>query len=166
MVDVDTVIEKRKIVYEGLFSMTELYRLIDDYFGELAYDKAEKRMVESIREGGKYIEMHLEPYRKVTDYLQYRIHIKIIGEKVKEVEVEKDKRKIRLNKGKLQLIFDAYLDSDYEERWEDKPIYYFFRTLYNKFVMIPTISKNKDEVKKHCLDLMENIKSFLNLYRH
>jgi len=166
MVDVETIIEKRKIVYEGLFSMPELYKLLDAYFEELGYDKSERRMTESIREGGKFIEYKIEPYRKQTDYLQYRIFIKIVGEDIKEVEVEKDNRKIRLNKGKVILIFDAYLDSDYEGMWEGKPVYFFLRVLYNKFIMASHMTKHADEVKKHCLDLMDNIKSFLNLYRY
>ena len=166
MVDIDQVISKRRIIYEGLFSFPELYKLIDEYFEELGYDKSERRMTESIREKGKFVEMHMDPYKFMTDYLRFRIHIKIVGENIKEVEIEKEGRKIRLNKGKVILIFDAYLESDYEQRWEDKPLYYFLRVLYNKFFITSYISTHKNELNKHCTDLMDSVKGFLNLYRY
>ena len=67
MVERDIVVDRMKIEYEGLFSARELYKLIDNWFFEKGYDKREKKSSESIKPAGKYIEMELEPWKKVTD---------------------------------------------------------------------------------------------------
>jgi len=165
MVERDTIVSKQKLTHEGLFSATELYRLIDEYFEDLGYDKKELKNIESVKEKGKYIEIEIEPYKKITDFVEYKIHIRMVITGLKKITVEKGKRKVKTNKGKLQLVFDAYVETDYEARWEDKPSFYIIRALFNKFLYPAQRDKYSSEVKGDLMHLIENLKSYLNLFK-
>ena len=61
----EVVIDKMRMGYEGLFDVSELYKLIDGWLREKGYDKREKRMAEKVTEGGKFIEWEIEPWKKI-----------------------------------------------------------------------------------------------------
>jgi len=43
MAEREVVIDKMRMSYEGLFKVTDLYKLIDGWLREKGYDKREKR---------------------------------------------------------------------------------------------------------------------------
>ena len=159
------VVDKLRLTYEGLFSVSDLYRFIDEWFEQKSYDKREKKNIESVSEEGKYIEIELEPWKKVTDYSKNIIKLRMIFEHITEVEVEKDGKKITLNKGKVHMVFDGYLETDYFHRWEGKPIFFVIRTIFDKFIYAPFTAGFQKGIKDDVQHLYNNIKAFLNLYR-
>lgn len=161
----DFIVEKKRIAYEGLFSVSELYRLIDEYFENLGYDRVELKNTEVVQPDGKYIEIEFEPYKSVTDWAKETIHIRMIFSQVKEVDVKRDDIPKRLNSGKVQLIIDAWLASDTNKMWEEKPIYYLLRQVFHKYVYPPVTNKFKADMKNHVNRLCDEVKAFLNLYR-
>lgn len=166
MAETETIVEDQKITYEGLFSVSDLYRLIDEYFAKLGYDKVEVKNVEVVKPEGKFIEIRLDPYKTMTDYVRYVVSLKIICSEVKEVDVKRDGQSVRLNSGKVQIVINGYLLTDWEGRWQDKPIYYILRALMNKYFLQPFTGKYKGEISQHCGQLVSNVKAFLNLYRY
>jgi hypothetical protein len=161
----ESLIHKMRLNYEGLLSVKDLYKLIDDWFYEKNYDKKEMKNIERVTPDGKYVEIVLMPWKKVSDYAKNEIQVRIIISDLKDVEVEKDGVKTKLNQGKLQVIFDAYLNTDYESRWETKPVYYFVRTIFDKYFYKQWMGGHSATCKGDCLELRDRIKSFLNLYR-
>jgi len=161
----DTVVNKFRLTYSGLFSVLDFYTMIDEYFEDKGYDKREKKNAERVTPEGKYIELHLEPWKKITDYAKSVIAVRIVMTDIKEVEVEKEGVKIKLNQGNIQMVFDAYLETDYEHRWEMKPMFFFLRTIFDKFVFKSYTVSFKNEIKADVDHLIVMIRSFLNLYR-
>ena len=160
------VVDKLRLTYEGLFSVSELYKFIDEYFEDKGYDKREKRNIENVRPEGKYIEIEIEPWKKVTDYAINIIRIRMIFQNIKEVEVEKDGQKMTLNQGKAHFVFDGYMETDYFHRWEGKSVFFVIRTIFDKYVYAPFTAGFAVGVKEDLLHLHSNIKAFLNLYRY
>lgn len=165
MAERDYIVDKLSLTYEGLFSVKDLYKMIDEWFRWKGYDKREKKNIEIINPEGKYIELVLEPWKKVTDYAKNVIGIRIQMFDIKEVEVEKDNTKIKLNQGKVHFVFDGILETDYEARWEGKPIFYFLRTVFDKYFYKPFTQGFQAGVAADVKDLHGQIKAFLNLYR-
>lgn len=161
-----TVVDGYSLNYEGLFSVKELYKIIDGIFKELGYDKVEVNNVEVIKPEGKYVEIKLEPYKRLTDYASLSIEILIIMENVKDVEVEKGKHKMKLNQGSITMIIDGYVDTDYENRWETTPLLFFLRVIADKYIYRPFTSGYNGQCKKDVNHVVDRIKSFLNLYKY
>lgn len=166
MAEMRLIVDHEKLNYEGLFNVKELYQLIDNFFREKGFDKREVRNEEHIRPDGKYIMLELMPWKKITDYINHiiRVEIKMFG--VTDVEIEKNKHKIRLSKGRINIIFDAYLQTDYEHRWEQRPMFFFLRTIFDKFVYKIYTQEAIGQLKANTYELKDIIKGFLNLYKY
>jgi len=165
MAEREVIVDKYRVTYEGLFSVTELYKLITDWLEEKGYDQKEMKNIESVTENGKYIEIWLQPWKKFTDYAKSIIQLKMFMSDIKEVEVEKSGFKKKLNQGKVQLVFDGFLETDYENRWEMKPTFFLIRTLFDKYFYKPFTGGVQQQVRENMFDLVGRVKAFLNLYK-
>ena len=160
------VVDHMRIKYEGLFDLFELYKLMDSWFREKAFDKRELRNQEHVRPDGKYVELVLMPWKKISDYARHVIRIELRVFKLKEVVIERDGRKTKMNQARIDIIIDGYLDMDYEDRWEQKPFYFFMRTLFDKFIYRTYSTQFEELLVENVTQLHTMIKSFLNLYRY
>lgn len=165
MVEREPLVENYRIQYDGLFSVKDLYALIDEYFEEKGYDKREKKNIERVSQEGKFIEIEFEPWKKITDYAQSIIKVRLQMRDVKEVVVEKDGVKVKLNQGSVNVVMGAILQTDYENKWESKAMFFFLRVLFDKYVFGSYTAEYKAEIINDFNQLIYQIKSFLNLYR-
>lgn len=166
MTETKIIIDNLGLNYEGLFNAKDYYKLLDNFFAEKNYDKREVLNMEKVEAGGKYIELEIEPYRKISDYAKLVIRIRTKMFNVKEVEVEKDGHKLRLNQGKVNILIDGIIQTDYESRWTDVPVRIFIRTLYEKFVYRKYMENDEAKLKDEVGQLHTQLKSFFNLYRY
>ncbi len=166
MVEIKIVVDTLQLSYDGLLNVNELYMLVDKFFRDHLYDKREAQNMEKVEPKGKYIELELIPYRKMTDYVKFVIRIRIHMFNVTDVEIEKDGQKVKLQKAKINMVFDGFLETDYEGRWEGKPEYVFLRTVFDKFVYKIYTEKFEKQLEEDVHNLHTQIKSFLNLYRY
>jgi hypothetical protein len=159
------VVDELHLDYEGIFDSKALLNMIDDFFRERGYDKRELRNVETVKPSGKNIELVIMPWKTITDYAKLEIKVRIWLRNLKQIEVKKDGAKLKLDQGTVNLIFDAYLTTDVEGRWESKPMFFFIRTFWDKFLMRSDTSKWEGLVTAHTKELHTQIKSFLNLQK-
>lgn len=160
-----TVVGKETIKYEGLFSVKGLYKLIEDWEDSKGYFPVENFIEESVEKEGKVITARLEPFKKFTDYAKAIIKIDLMISDCKEVEVKKDGKTQKLNKGKVVIEIMSILETDYEHKWEMKPLLYVLRTVFEKYIYMPFLSGFKNALREDTDHLKEEIKAFLNLYR-
>ena len=166
MTEKKLVIDGLELHYEGLFDINELLKTIDKYAAEKGYSKAEKRRQELVTPSGKEISMELRPTKIKTEYYALMIKIRINITNFEDVEVLKDKVKAKLNKGNISMIFDAWTTTDYEHRWENKPLYYFLMSLVDRFIYRFHSDKHHGELIEDTHFLHTNIKAHLNLHRY
>lgn len=160
------IVDHLTISYSGLFNVTELYQLLDNFMREKGYDKRELLNQEHITPEGKYIEIKLEPWKKVSDYVRHQVKITVRMLKLKETTIEIDGKRKKMHKGKVYIIIDGYMYTDFEGRWEQRPFYFFLRTIFDKFIYRSYTGQFEDLLVETCSQLHMTVKSFLNLYRH
>lgn len=161
-----TLVNQRPVKYHGLFDFRELYKVIDSWCRDNGYDKVERKNFEEVFEDGKQIIMELVPYKKISDYAKIEIRVYIEITNCTEEAIERDKLKHKLFKGDIFFSFDCYLITDYEEHWETRPFYYFFRTLVDKFIYRDYTKRYEDQALSDCEDIIREIKSYLNMERY
>jgi hypothetical protein len=160
------IIDNLLLQYEGLFELRELYMMIDKWLRQKGYDKFEKRNHEHVLKDGKYIEVELEPWKKITDYAKIVINMYMHCYNIKDVVVKKDNQDVRMNQGKVKIRFIGYLVTDYESKWEGKPVFYFLRAVMDKWVYRVSADKFEGAVSEDVKHLYQNVKAFLNLSRY
>lgn len=157
------VIENEQIVFEGLFNLKDLYRLFNEWISDKGYAPVEKRVHESVTRTGKHVELELEPFKKFTDYAKSVIRIHLTGHNLTDAEVTIDGKKKKLQKGKLIITFDSWLETDYAHRWETKPVFLVLRTIFEKYVYTPFLSGFAKGVRDDTYHLRDQITSYLGL---
>ncbi len=165
MGEIEIIVDKLRLQFEGLFSVKDFYFMIDEFFEDRNYDRREIRHIERVAAEGKYIEFEWLPWKKYTDYVKSEIRIRAVLSDIKEVEIDKDGSKIKLNKGNIKIVLDGYLTTDYENRWESQPMFIFLRTLFDKYFYKPFTTGYQKNVESDVKELYNYMRKFFNLYR-
>ena len=152
--------------YEGLFDAPEFFKLIDDWFKEKGYNKYDLKHVERVGEKGKFINYEIRPWKRISDYVQYEIYVRIIIKDLTETTVKKGKDSFKINKGNVMISIDAYLATDVKNRWESRPIIFFMRTIFDKFIHREYTSKYEQDIMNDVKDFHMELKSYLNLSKY
>lgn len=166
MGEVKTLAFGESFKYKGLIDIKGLYMSIDKWLKSHGYEKQETWNYEEIFEDGKQLFMKLEPYNKISDYAKIRLRINIELRKCEDVTITKNKIKRKLMKAEGNFAFDLFLETDYENSWETKPLYFFLRTVAERFLYRSVLDRY-EETAMHDKDLLKReIKSFLNMHRY
>ncbi|PIN85897.1 hypothetical protein COV19_07440 [Candidatus Woesearchaeota archaeon CG10_big_fil_rev_8_21_14_0_10_44_13] len=160
--------EKQKYIgksfkFEGLFNYRDFFRIMDVWLRDKFFDKYEKRNEEYVKpDGTKTVDIEFTPWKKYTDYYKAVFKIEIMISDMKEVEIEQNGQKVRLNKGKINFKVTGYLIVDYEDRW-NKALQYFIRDIFDKFVNRAITKKYHDLLITDCNDFVNTLTSYLNM---
>lgn len=154
---------KEKFVKVGYWNYSDTYAYLYNWFKDHGYKIAETRYKEKLSGAGKEILLEWDCDMKVTDYFKYNINLQWHILTMKDAEVEIDGKKVKTNKGEIEIVFKATLVKDYEARWEDKPIHKFMRGLYENYVIKTTVEQYEDNLEDDVRDVIDDTKSFLGI---
>jgi len=159
------LIDELELNYNGLFDLQDMLKAIDGMIADRGYAKNEKERTEKVSQTGKEFFMELRPVKRKTAFYVLMVKLRVYINNLKDVEVLKDDKKIVLNEGEIRVLFDAWTTTDYEFRWEQKPVYYFLRNLFERFVYKVHTDKYHDEVIDDTHFIHRNLKAYLNMHR-
>lgn len=165
MPEIYSVIEKRPLTYEGLFKPDELFKLIKRFCSERGYFPLENKNFEEVYEHGRQITIDLKPFKQLSDYLKQEMWISIKMSRLVDKVIEIDGLKQKMMHGKVTIVFDAQIISDLQSKWEGTGWLYFIRLLNDKFIRKDWVSEARTAVARDTNDLLDEIKSFLNMVR-
>jgi len=151
--------------YSGPFELREFYLLIDHFIKNHHYDKKEVKHYEKRTEEERYIELVLEPFKTISEFMKLAFELEIFIRNLKDIKVDVGEEKKTIQQGDVTIRFRAWVHKDYGELWERRPFLFFWRTLADKFIYRMHLAKFTDEVAGDVRLLRTSIKSFLNLYQ-
>jgi hypothetical protein len=160
------IINNRILKYKGVFRVDELFRVINQALEIRGYEKREKKTEEIVSEAGRRTYVELRPFKLKTNYGRYLIKLKITLDNITETveEIKSEKRKYQ--QGDVEIIFDAWLLTDYINRWNMKPLVYFLKAFINKFIYsFPLEGSFPGEVSSDTAYVHNQIKKLLNSYK-
>lgn len=161
----DLIINNRELKYTGIFHVDELFGSINRALEEKGYTKREKKTEELVTETGKKTYIELRPYKIKMDYLAMMLKIKINLDNVQDVVEKVDQAKIRFQQGNVNIYFDAWILTDWKERWNMSPVTFFLKGFINKFLYIfPLEAGAPGELAGDTAYVYARIKKLLNSY--
>jgi hypothetical protein len=157
MAEVDYVVHEINLNYSGVLNLKELYDLIRSWFNEKGFFVIEKESEGSEDELESSFITKFEASKKVEEYTKYVIGIKINSASLKETSEQ------YTYKGSYSISFESYLEKDYEDRYENKPILKLFKGFYEKLVEKSRFNKYENDLKDLTNAIYNEVKAFLNL---
>ena len=160
------VINNRELKYKGIFRADELFSIINRALETKGYEKREKKSEELVTAGGKKVHVELRPFKEKNDYTTLMIKIKITLDNITEkVEVIHDTKR-KYQNGDVLVVFDAWVLTDWEHRWVQKPWAYFLKASFHKFVYrLPHWDQPSEEVGGDTAYVYAQIKALLSSYK-
>ena len=166
MSEVRLIVDHLKLDYKGPFEFNALIRLIQAFFKERGWDLKHDKDYEMNTKTGKQIEWQINPWKRITDYVNYIPKIRILVEDMVKVEVIKDKKKVKVDNGRLIMTIDGFIVFDYFHKWDQHPFLMFLRTLWDRFIYKAYTERFEQRLVYDMHHLYDRIEKFLNVYKH
>lgn len=160
------VIDRLKLKYEGLFNFDELYSVIATFFFEKGWDWYEKMNEVLVTPKGKQIRIIFEPWKNISDFHKIATKIKVLVEDMKEVEVEHEEQKLRVNQGVIRIVMDGYVVSDRKDKWTEMPLKWFISFILDRYFFREHYKKAEDWIISDIDDLHQQMKNYLNTFKY
>ena len=154
---------KGKLKQTGYWKYSEIYDMTFNWLKDQGYLLKEDLYNEKLQSNGKEVIIKWTAIRKVTDYFMFEIKLDwhILG--MNDAEVEIDGKKVKTNKGEVEIVFKGNIIKDYEKRWEDKPIWKFLRGVYERYVIRETVDEYEDDLEDEVKEMISDVKAFLRI---
>lgn len=160
MADKDFIAKGVTIRWNGLFDLEEVYKKSKGWFDMKVMEFKEEKYIEKIKGGSKQIEIKWTATKKVSNYFKqvFEIGILIIG--MTQVEVEKNGRKLILEKGEIEFQIDVYLVKNADDKFGEGS---FYKKIYER-VYRKRIDEYKIDLYNSAYGFVDELKKLLELH--
>lgn len=152
-----------KVKPKGIFDFPELYRFCYTWLVDKDYWVVEDSYSEKIAPNGKEVEIEWTAKKKVTDYFAFNLKLMWRIVAMTDVEVEKEGKKMKMNKGIQDMKVSAILVKDYENNWEKNAFLKFLRGVYDRYIIRSRIEQFEDKIHAEADEFLAQVKAFLAL---
>jgi hypothetical protein len=154
---------KEKLEFSGLFDFKAFYKFAYSWLDDESYGVIEKKYSEKVSGNARDVSIEWSISKEISDYFKIIMILEYEVSELVDVEVEIDKKKKKMNRGKILLEIKAALVKDPESKWETSPLLRLMRDFYNKYVIPGRLEAMRDKVIDDVKDFKEELKSFLEL---
>ena len=130
------VVNGRTLTYSGIFHLKELFSTINISLQKKGYTLKEKRNEEVVTENGRNIFFELRPYKEMTKQVTLLIKLKINLKNVTQQVQELRGNIFSFDKGDIEIVFDSWSYTDFEDRWAAKALPFTISTVIDKIFLI------------------------------
>ncbi len=161
------VINNRELKYKGIFRINDLFAAINTALQERGYEKREKKSEEISTPGGRRTYIELRPFKIKSDYSQVMLKLKMTFDNMTDAVEEIQGVKRKFQKGNVRILFDAWVQTDMEHQWDQKPWVFFLRGLVHKYLYrLPHIDEPIGEVASDTAYMYAVLKNHLDTYKY
>lgn len=157
------IIDHDQIEYEGPVNVKELIQMIQYFVMERGFDMRNNKDFEHHTDKGTQIEWEVAPWKVISEYARHIIKVRILGTDLVKVDAMQDKKKIKIDKGKLLVVIDAFVETDVEGKWTNNPLFVFIRTIYDNFIYRIYTERFEQRLIHDANQLSHWIKRYLNI---
>jgi hypothetical protein len=148
---------------QGIFDLAELYQNMKswlDYngFGDQTKSFREEKYVERQQGDVKQLEIRWKAEKFINSYVSWVIGISFFVVGLKKVEIEKEGKKIGINKGSIVIKFKASVVLNRQGKWGD-----FLKYVYDKFIIRERISETQGDLYGKIYSLYNEVKNYLDM---
>jgi hypothetical protein len=153
-----------KVKYEGVMDFKEFYKFCYKWLSEESELMViENKYAEKLSGDSKNIKVEWLGTRKITDYFKFQIEVKFEVLNLINVEIPQDGKKVKMNKGSVEVSIKGTLVRDYEGKFEKNSMQKFMRGIYEKWVIYSRIKEYEDKLVNDCNEFLSQAKAFLDL---
>ena len=113
----------------------------------------------------RWIYWRLQKYPVQNSYYRWHLDIDWHNVALSETEVMRDGKKLKVNKGEVEVKVWTYLELDYKGEWSKHPILKIFSAIFPNRIMKEDFEDHKRELYREAYNLGAYIKRWMKLKR-
>lgn len=152
-----------KVKRSGIFDFKNIYQFAYRWFNDEDYDVEEEKYIENVSGDSKEIEILWKCTKKISDYFAIEMKLKWRVMGLTDVKVEKNGKKVKMNKGAFEIKITGNLVKDRMSKWDRSPLSEFLRDMYDKFIIEGRIRQHENKTFGDLEEFVEQIKAFLTI---
>lgn len=153
-----------KIKYGGVFNFEAFYKFCYDWLrDETGLESGEDKYSEKLSGDSKNIKIKWTGSRKMTDYFKMEVEVTFDVLGLTNVEITQDGKKIKTNKGSVEMGVKGTLVKDYQGKFEMTGFQKVIRGVYEKMVIPSRIEEYEGKVIEDCNEFLSQAKAYLDL---
>ena len=164
MAEYNKAYQTKTIKYSGLFNINKIHKFLIEWIKQNGFIMFEGMTQEQVFTNEKQLTYNYKPYKNFTDFAKAVIYLDVSMNNITDVTIEEDNKKKKMQKGNIEISVTGFIETDYENKWETKPFYYFLKIVFEKFFLGGHRSYYESFVKKSCQTLYEDTKAMLNIH--
>jgi hypothetical protein len=153
-----------KIKYNGIFDFAAFYKFCYDWLKEeTGLSLSENKYAEKLSGDSKSITVDWTGTREMSDYFKFEAKISFSVSGLTTVEITQDGKKIKTNKGSIEIGINGTLLRDYKGKFEKTGFQKFLRGIYEKMVIAERIEQFSGKIVGDCDEFLSQAKAYLDL---
>ncbi|HLC72303.1 MAG TPA: hypothetical protein VJH37_01855 [Candidatus Nanoarchaeia archaeon] len=154
------------VKYAGIFDILELLGAIKTGFAKRYYTVAGKEHSEAVKSSGKELVFEFEGMRKVTEYVLFKIVIKINILRLIDVVVGSSEGKEKKQQAEVDINVKSWIGKNYKNTFKNKSkIQEFLRQVYERFIGKTQLDDLKRKLIVETLSLIDDMKAVMSMPR-
>jgi hypothetical protein len=149
--------------YEGVFDHEGLYKLMFKWFKDRDYDFIEKAYKRGTADFGRKEEFEWIGKLKYNDYIQFQIDVQVIFFSMQKAEVMKNGKKVKMNKGRIEMKFKGQMNTDYQKKFVGTKFLRKLNEFYERIVYYNKIGDIADVLYYQIFRLQTEVREHLNM---
>jgi hypothetical protein len=168
-----------RVKYKDIFDMKAFYEALHEWLQEYEWkdyedqigpgDHWESFYGERVGQGGaKEVWIRWRVYKKApeSDQLTYYLDIDFHCIALISTEVVVQGRKIKTNKGEVEIIINSYIEKKYESQFEKNPFLKHFKDIFTNRIYKKNLEQRKKELYQEIYAFNNFIKQWFKLKRY
>lgn len=156
------------VKYAGIFDILELLSTIKAGYAKRYYDVAEKEHSEAVKSSGKELVFEFEGMRKVTEYVIFKIAVKMTILRLIDVLVETGDAKEKKQQAEININVKSWMVKNYKSTFKNKnksKFQEFLRQVYERFIGKEHLDDLKRKLTFETLGFIDEMKATLSVPR-
>ena len=169
----DILATKFEIEHEDVFHLKNLYKLVHEWLVDedfvsvdTADDKCESLYLDRTKPGGDkehWVWWRCIQVPRGNSYYRYYLKIDWQTLYMTKIEIMHKGQKFKTNKGDVILRIEAWLQLDYQEKWQKNPFLRIFDKWFRERFYLANIKKYRQDLYATAFRLHQTIKQYLEL---
>lgn len=153
-----------RLMFDGPFDLSNLYTKCRSWFEKRQFEfhefnyKHKKPMA-----SGQEIQIKWLGFRNDSEYVRSEIRIWIHVWDLQTFDAIKDNKKVKMNKGRIRFSFDAFIVTDYRDRWEGSRFSLGLRDFYDKYLLKKKLDLWRTNLELETHKLHTHVKELLDM---
>lgn len=151
----------KTVEYTGYFDFGRLYQLLFDLFSSRDYEIYEKLYMKDEVDG--IVRIKWDCFKAIDNYTKYDFSMEIMYVGYGEGEVQRGGRRMKMEKGDIEINLTATLVTDYKGAWKENFILSNLKGFYERYIYQGTLDAFSDELEDDLWDMVAELKSYFNI---